>query len=245
MVKNEKSNILSKKTSTKYTNTMNELENNLVTSTDNEDLTGSRNILEENNPPHTSSRSGFLSTIGNLKRLSWRKFSRRFSRNDLGSTFTESSASDDNIDDSEDQSNYNAIDDQNVPQEQQNNQDNGGDGRQTPFIQFFFKSRGPPQIVMLSMLFALSLGSTVGVVPAILTERYAVLYHNFDGECSDYGMDDKPQACIDGSSDAQTAAAASSFVSNVATFLTSSLIGSISDEYGRRSEYRWIYCFLQ
>ena len=133
MIKNEKSKILSKKT-IKHTYTMNESENNIVTSVRNGDLTDIRNSLEQN-----SRSNDILSTIGNLKRLSWRKFSMKFSRNDLGSTFTESSTSDDNIDDSEDQSNYNAIDDQNLSQEQQNDQDE----RQTPFIQFFFKSKGP------------------------------------------------------------------------------------------------------
>ena len=40
-----------------------------------------------------------------------------------------------------------------------------------------------------------------------------------------------------GSSDAQNASAAASFVSNGLTFVTSSLMGSISDEKGRRGDH--------
>ena len=110
------------------------------------------------------------------------------------------------------------------------------DQDELPFWNFFISSKGPPQIIILSTLFAFAVGSTVGVVPAVLTQKYAELHHGFNGICLDYGKSDKPQACLDGSSDAQSAASVASFVSNVTTFLTSSLIGSLSDEYGRRSE---------
>ena len=112
----------------------------------------------------------------------------------------------------------------------------------TSFLHFFIASAGPKQMVFLSMLYALALGSTVGVVPAVMTDQYAKIYHNFNSfgnednfnSCADYAKGDKPQACLDGSSDAQTFAASASFVSNMLTFFTSSLIGSISDDYGRR-----------
>ena len=110
------------------------------------------------------------------------------------------------------------------------------DQDELPFWNFFISSKGPPQIIILSTLFAFAVGSTVGVVPAVLTQKYAELHHGFNGICLDYGKSDKPQACLDGSSDAQSAASVASFVSNVTTFFTSSLIGSLSDEYGRRSE---------
>merc|ERR1711959_471747 len=43
-----------------------------------------------------------------------------------------------------------------------------------------------------------------------------------------------PQECLDGSSDAQNAAAVQQLVSNLFTFFGSSLVGSLSDQYGRR-----------
>ncbi len=114
-------------------------------------------------------------------------------------------------------------------------EDLGGQNIPT-FIQFFAKSSGPPQIVFLSTLYALAVGCTIGVVPTVLTDQYAKVYHNFDpsDSCANYSNDQKPHACSDGASDAQTGAVSSSFVSNTMLFLTSSLVGSFSDEYGRR-----------
>jgi len=125
-------------------------------------------------------------------------------------------------------------DDDDVSLDEMNEREDQED--ELPFWNFFISSKGPPQIIILSTLFAFAVGSTVGVVPAVLTQKYAELHHGFNGICLDYGKSDKPQACLDGSSDAQSAASVASFVSNVTTFLTSSLIGSLSDEYGRRSE---------
>lgn len=108
--------------------------------------------------------------------------------------------------------------------------------RRESFLVKFATSEGPPQIVLLCMLLALGFGSTIGVVPAVITDRYARLNHGYSDEkvCSFYGIDDKPAECLAGSSDAQNAAAFASLVSNGLTFATSSLIGSLSDEHGRR-----------
>ena len=102
------------------------------------------------------------------------------------------------------------------------------------FIVQFSTSKGPPQIVILVLLLALGFGSTVGIVPSIMSDRYARLNHGYSGEdCSAYEHE-KPSECIEGSADAQNAAAIASLVSNGLTLLTSSLIGSISDVHGRR-----------
>jgi hypothetical protein len=71
-----------------------------------------------------------------------------------------------------------------------------------------------------------------------MTDRYARLNHGYSDErdCADYAMGEKPQECLDGSADAQYAVAIESLISNGFTFLTSSLIGSLSDEYGRKGE---------
>jgi hypothetical protein len=64
------------------------------------------------------------------------------------------------------------------------------------------------------------------------------LNHGYEGEADCYNMytgDDyvKPKACFAGSADAQSAIALSNPISNGPTFITLSLIGSLSDEYGR------------
>ena len=110
--------------------------------------------------------------------------------------------------------------------------------RRESFLVTFATSDGPPQIVILMLLLALGFGSTIGVVPAVMSDRYARLNHGYTDEkdCSAYGVDDKPSACLAGSADAQQAAAVSNLISNGLTFVTSSLMGSISDEHGRRGK---------
>jgi len=108
--------------------------------------------------------------------------------------------------------------------------------RRESFIEEFTRSKGPPQIAILCILLALGFGSTIGVVPSVMTDRYARLNHGYELEhdCSSYAMGEKPQACLDGSADAQTAVALEQMISNTFTFFTSSLVGSLSDEYGRK-----------
>lgn len=113
---------------------------------------------------------------------------------------------------------------------------NDDDSNQS-FFKAFFRSQGPPQVIFLCMLLALSLGSTVGVVPAVVTDRYARINHGYmdEADCSSFSRNAKPEECLLGSADAQNMSAAASFVSNGLTFVTSSLVGSISDQRGRRS----------
>jgi DHA1 family tetracycline resistance protein-like MFS transporter len=105
----------------------------------------------------------------------------------------------------------------------------------TAFLLHFFQTPGPPQIIALCLSIALALGSTIGVVPAVVEDRYARLYHNYTGEsCLSLPTENRPTECSLGNEDAQNSAALASFVSNVLTFGTSSFMGSISDEKGRR-----------
>jgi len=172
-----------------------------------------------------------LSRIGHIKRPSWRQMSTNNSmpRNDDSAALL--TDQDESII-SEERSTTNSTESTTNSTECTTNSTEST----TDFLKFFVSSAGPPQIVFLCMLWALALGSTIGVVPSVMTDQYAKIYHNFDAgdSCGNYGKDAKPQSCLDGSSDAQTAATSASFVSNIFTFLTSSLIGSISDEYGRR-----------
>jgi MFS family permease len=106
--------------------------------------------------------------------------------------------------------------------------------RRESFIVQFAKTKGPPQITILMILIAIGLGSTIGVVPAVMSDRFARVNHGYSGQESCSDLDQKPDACTFGFADAQDAAATASLVSNVLTFITSSLIGSLSDEHGRR-----------
>jgi DHA1 family tetracycline resistance protein-like MFS transporter len=118
-----------------------------------------------------------------------------------------------------------------------NNETSEHSPEEESFCSILCRSKGPPQIFFLCILLALSFGATIGVVPAVVTDRYARLNHGFTGDkpCNQYGKDETPAACTYGSADAQTAATVSSMISNIITFTTSSLVGSISDRYGRRS----------
>lgn len=117
-----------------------------------------------------------------------------------------------------------------------NTTNEGDESSSQSFLSFFWNTKGPMQIFFMSLLFAFSIGSTIAVVPAVITDRYARINHGFTGDksCSEYGQDEKPLPCIDGSADAQTATVLVSTISNIATFLSSALIGSLSDQYGRR-----------
>jgi hypothetical protein len=105
------------------------------------------------------------------------------------------------------------------------------------FIVEFVEKEGPRQIIILMLLLALAFGSIIGVVPAVMTDRYARLNHGYTDPkgCTEWGIEDtKPAECLAGSGDAQNAAAIENLISNLLTFVTSSMIGSISDEWGRR-----------
>ncbi len=123
-------------------------------------------------------------------------------------------------------------------QELDTNCNEGSNFKEGDFIRHFVKTNGPPQIITLCLLIALALGSTIGVVPAVVEDRYARLSHGYIGEarCLDIEKHERPRECLLGNEDAQNSAAIASFISNTLTFATSSLMGSISDERGRRGE---------
>jgi hypothetical protein len=97
-------------------------------------------------------------------------------------------------------------------------------------------------LFLLLFLFALAFGSTVGVVPDIMADRYARLNHGYNDSIrcwirlleESHSLAAPSQACREGLEDAQQAAAYTAFVSNLLTFVTSSVVGSSSDENGRR-----------
>lgn len=105
------------------------------------------------------------------------------------------------------------------------------------FLHFFFASKGPPHLVVICILFAASIGSTVGIVPAVMTDRFARLNHGFDemDVCASFDAASKPEQCLQGSQDAQNMSAVGSLITNILTFVMSPLVGSMSDMRGRKA----------
>ncbi len=52
--------------------------------------------------------------------------------------------------------------------------------RRESFIVQFSKTKGPPQIAFIMILIAMGFGSTIGVVPAVMSDRFARLQHGYD-----------------------------------------------------------------
>jgi len=90
------------------------------------------------------------------------------------------------------------------------------------FVQHFSSSSGPPQVLLICFLLALASGCTVGVIPAVVTDRLARINHAYTGaDCFTFSTSDKPQPCRLGSQDAQNFSAVSSFISNTLTYVRS------------------------
>ncbi|OEU08564.1 MFS general substrate transporter [Fragilariopsis cylindrus CCMP1102] len=108
--------------------------------------------------------------------------------------------------------------------------------RRKSFIVEFSQMNGPPQIALLMATLAIGYGCTMGVTPAIMSDRFARINHGYDGVACDSfsSQDEKPNECFLGNADAQAAASISNLISNTFTFCTASLMGSLSDEYGRK-----------
>jgi hypothetical protein len=155
-----------------------------------------------------------------------------------------------------------------MPLIERNDSECSGDDKPS-FFEAFRESRAGPQIVILITLLALGLGSVIGVVriifltlrskkagsfsrvsfvsvkvPSVMTDRYAHLLHDLPRNvtCSSFQANEKPPACFAASADAQQAVANERLISNALTFFTSSLIGSFSDEYGRKREFERLEC---
>jgi len=95
----------------------------------------------------------------------------------------------------------------------------------------------------VSVLMSFSIGLTVGIVPEILTDRYARIDRLDGGDdgvdgplrpCWRYTSGTMPDSCTRGAVDAQTGSAYGTFVQNLLTFFFNAVIGSRSDEIGRR-----------
>ncbi len=101
---------------------------------------------------------------------------------------------------------------------------------------------------VVSVLMSFSLGLTVGIVPEVLSDRYARLYHGYGASsdekevgslgplppCWEYDTSTMPEACVMGADDAQTGAAYAMLFQNLLTFFFNAVLGSYSDTQGRR-----------
>ena len=122
------------------------------------------------------------------------------------------------------------------------------------FIESFANAHGSLQILIVSTLYSIGIGSVLGLVrpntltghfffpfspchstkiPQTLTDRYARINHGFTDHCHHYVP--KPPACIFGSEDAQSAAAWSHVGLSALLLLVNPIISSLSDIHGRKS----------
>lgn len=89
--------------------------------------------------------------------------------------------------------------------------------------------------MIISFFLALGLGSIVAMVPALMTDRYARISHGYQGDfCNHFDHDEKPTECRLGGDDAQNAAATCALFQNLIQFFASPVVGSTSDEKGRK-----------
>jgi MFS family permease len=109
------------------------------------------------------------------------------------------------------------------------------------FLILFANAPGALALLGCSILMAISLASTVGVFPDVLSDRYARLEYEYTGPpCASFVDDlDRPPACHLGADHAQAAAAWSTLGQNMLTLFCTPLVGSTSDTYGRRPMILW------
>jgi hypothetical protein len=109
------------------------------------------------------------------------------------------------------------------------------------FVEEFRQSNGGWQIVVIGMLTALGIGSVIGIIPQVATQRYAEElfgYSNDDELCNSFlTAEGKPEACIVGAEYAQSAASVCALVKNIISLLCNPVAGSYSDVHGRRGTY--------
>jgi len=103
------------------------------------------------------------------------------------------------------------------------------------FFHTFVTAKGTIRILIISTLVAFSMGSVVGIVPDVVSDRYARLRYEYQGPgCTSYDRLDKPDACQRGADDAQGAAASATMALNMLTLVFNPMVGSFSDCRGRR-----------
>jgi hypothetical protein len=97
-----------------------------------------------------------------------------------------------------------------------------------------------PEVSWLTTLLLLFIAQ----VPAVMMDRFARINHGFNDSrsCGSFAFD-KPKECLAGSADSQSAAAWEQLISNLLCFFLNTLVGSISDQYGRKSKLPYIVMY--
>ena len=99
----------------------------------------------------------------------------------------------------------------------------------------FVHSRGCLELAIISLFLAFSKSSVVGVIPDVIADRFARLHHGYSGEpCSEFDRSEKPEACQQGTDNAQAAAAYANVALSMLALICNPVLGSLSDAYGRR-----------
>ena len=90
-------------------------------------------------------------------------------------------------------------------------------------------------MIAVSLFMASSMSGAVGVIPDVLSDRYARLHHNYTGaDCGALDITIKPTACQEGSDDAQEAASLSQLFACFFGLLLNPVVGFLSDAFGRK-----------
>lgn len=104
------------------------------------------------------------------------------------------------------------------------------------FLTEFRQSTGGSLIVLLGFLTALGVGSLVGVIPQVATQRYAELIYGYgdrDAPCKSF-LSGKPMECLQGAEHAQSVASYTALARYLIALLSNSVAGSYADVHGRR-----------
>ena len=107
---------------------------------------------------------------------------------------------------------------------------------QPSLFKTFFSERATLATLIIYIFLSFGIGCTVGIVPELLSDRYARIYYRYTGpDCSEFKYDIMPEACQHGADDAQAASAIGTLFLNALTLFFSPVVGSISDVHGRRA----------
>lgn len=105
------------------------------------------------------------------------------------------------------------------------------------FFVSLWNAHGAISVVLISVSLSFAMGCTVGIVPEVLSDRYARLHHGYHGDLPCSSFDDyasMPLACRHGADDAQDASAWTGMLQNLWTLFFNPVIGKLSDLHGRR-----------
>lgn len=103
------------------------------------------------------------------------------------------------------------------------------------FFSEFVNAKSAITVLITSVLLSFGRGCTAGVTPEILSDRYARLYHNYDGPaCANFNHELAPEACRNGADNAQEASAWGALLMNILALFCNPVVGSLSDIHGRR-----------